>query len=93
MIGNAGSNVKSQVRQFILNNFLMGTAVDIPDDASFMERHILDSTGVLELVTFIEQMFDVRVHDDEMIPENLDDLNNIERFVRQKRSGKAVAQQ
>lgn len=85
------TNVKQQVRQFILDNFMMGSAADVPDDASFMERHIIDSTGFLELISFVEQAFDIQIGDHEMVPENLDSLNNIERFVQQKRAGGAAA--
>lgn len=85
------SNIKQQVRQFILDNFMMSGAADIPDDASFMDRHIIDSTGFLELISFVEQSFDIQVTDDEMVPENLDSLNNIESFVQRKRSGAAPA--
>jgi acyl carrier protein len=81
-----GTNIKQQVRQYILDNFMMGGAADIPDDASFMDRHIIDSTGFLELISFVEQAFAIQIADDEMMPENLDSLNNIERFVQQKRA-------
>lgn len=83
------SNIKQQVRQFILDNFMMGSAAEVPDDASFMDRHIIDSTGFLELISFVEQSFDIQITDDEMVPENLDSLNNIERFVQQKHAAVA----
>ena len=85
------SNLKQQVRQFILDNFMMGGTADIPDDASFMERHIIDSTGFLELITFVEESFGIQVGDEEMVPENLDSLNNIERYVQQKRAAAPAA--
>jgi len=65
---------------------MMGGKAEIPDDASFMDRHIIDSTGFLELISFVEQSFDIQISDDEMVPENLDSLNNIERFVQKKRA-------
>jgi len=80
------SDIKQQVRQFILDNFMMGGKAEISDDASFMDRHIIDSTGFLELISFVEQSFDIQISDDEMVPENLDSLNNIERFVQKKRA-------
>jgi len=80
------SDLKQQVRQFILDNFMMGSKAEVPDDASFMDRHIIDSTGFLELISFVEQSFDIQISDDEMVPENLDSLNNIERFVQKKRA-------
>ena len=80
------SNIKQQVRQFIVDNFMMGSAAEIPDDASFMEGHIIDSTGFLELISFVEESFGIEVSDDDMVPENLDSLNNIERYIGQKRA-------
>ena len=65
---------------------MMGSKAEVPDDASFMDRHIIDSTGFLELISFVEQSFDIQISDDEMVPENLDSLNNIERFVQKKRA-------
>jgi acyl carrier protein len=80
------SDLKHQVRQFILDNFMMGGKAEVPDNASFIDRHIIDSTGFLELISFVEQSFDIQISDDEMVPENLDSLNNIERFVQKKRA-------
>jgi len=65
---------------------MMGGKAEISDDASFIDRHIIDSTGFLELISFVEQSFDIQISDDEMVPENLDSLNNIERFVQKKRA-------
>ncbi len=80
-------DIKSQVRSYIFDNFIMsGDSGDLKDGDSFMERHILDSTGFIELITFLEQAFGVRVEDDEMVPENLDSLNNIENFLRKKKA-------
>lgn len=80
-------DIKSQVRLYIFDNFIMsGDSGDLKDGDSFMERHILDSTGFIELITFLEQAFGVRVEDDEMVPENLDSLNNIENFLRKKKA-------
>lgn len=78
------TDIKQQVRQFILDSLMMGSGNQIPDDASFIDRHIIDSTGFLELISFVEQAFGIQVVDEEMVPENLDSLNNIERYVNQK---------
>lgn len=86
------SNVKQQVRKFILDNFMMGGAQELPDDASFIDRHVIDSTGFLELIAFVEETFGFRIADDEMIPENLDSLNNIERFVQLKQASAAMTE-
>ena len=80
-------NIKHQVRTYLLDNFLMGGAgQDIQDDTSFMNNHILDSTGFIELISYLEEQFGIQVKDEEMVPENLDSLKNIEHFVLGKRA-------
>ena len=75
---------KQKVRQFILENLAMGESAEIADDASFTDRHIIDSTGFLELISFLEDTFAIEVKDEEMVPENLDSLNSIEQYVARK---------
>ncbi len=78
-------DIKGTVRQYILQNFLMGDmGVQLKDDQSFLDHHIIDSTGFIELVTFLETTWKIQIRDEEMIPENLDSLDSIERFVRSK---------
>jgi acyl carrier protein len=78
-------DIKGQVRAYIVNNFLMGRSADsLKDMDSFMDTHVVDSTGFLELVTFIEDTWKISVNDEEMVPENLDSLNNIDAYVRRK---------
>lgn len=78
-------DIKDTVRQYILQNFLMGDmGVQLKDDQSFLDHHIIDSTGFIEMVTFLESTWNIRIQDEEMIPENLDSLDCIERFVRSK---------
>ena len=78
-------NVKHRVKAFLLDNFLMGGSdQDIQDETSFMESHILDSTGFIELISYLEEQFEIRVSDEEMVPDNLDSLKNIEDFVSSK---------
>ncbi len=84
-------DVKSVVRKFLLDNFVMGGSVEIRDTTSFMEDHILDSTGFTELITFIEEAFALKVGDEEMLPENFDTLDNIEAYVERKRAAPAAA--
>lgn len=76
--------IKGKVRAYIDDNFIMGGDVRFEDDSSFMKEHILDSTGFIELITFIEEMFNLSVTDQEMVPENFDSLNNIEAYVTRK---------
>ena len=79
-------DIKNSVRKFLLDNFVMVGNVTIADDTSFMKTHILDSTGFIELILFIEESFDVKVDDAEMLPENFDSLLNIEGYVDRKRA-------
>jgi len=83
-------DIKTTVRRYILENFLMGDAgVQLQDGQSFLDHHIIDSTGFIELVTWLEETWQIKIQDEEMIPENLDSLDNIERFIR-SRQGAAV---
>ncbi len=77
--------IAQQVRSFIVENFLFGKGKkELSDDDSFLEREIIDSTGVLELVTFLETTYEIKVEDEELVPENLDSIRNVEAFVKAK---------
>ena len=78
------SDTKSEIRDFIIENFLFGNADGLQDDTSFLEEGIIDSTGVLELVTFLEETFEIQVDDEELIPENLDSINNVTAYLGRK---------
>jgi acyl carrier protein len=73
--------VKQKIKDFIIENFLFGEESDLNDDTSFLEEGIIDSTGVLELIEFLEEEFEIEIDDEDMIPENLDSLNNLEKFL------------
>ena len=74
-----------EIRAFIIDNFLFGApAHHLSHDDSFLERGIIDSTGILELVQFVEQQYQVRVEDRELIPENLDSISRLVAFVQRK---------
>jgi acyl carrier protein len=76
-----------EIRKFIVDNFLFGRdAAALKDDDSFLEGGIIDSTGVLELVGFIEEHFGVSVSDSELVPDNLDSVNRVSDFVQRKRA-------
>jgi len=80
-------NIQEKVSQFILNNFLMHESnIDLDINASLLEEGIIDSTGVLELVSFLESEFSVKITEDEIIPENLDTIENIVAFVEKKKN-------
>ena len=73
------------IRAFIFDNFLFDAAEeDLGNDDSFLDQGIIDSTGVLELVEWLEDTFDITVDDDELIPENLDSVNQLAAFIAGK---------
>ena len=75
---------KEKVRQFITSNFYVADAAALSDDASLLDAGIVDSTGVLEIINFLESELGVTVEDAEMVPENLDAVNHIVAFVQKK---------
>ncbi len=78
-------STEDQIRNYILENFLFTSSADaFADSDSFLERGIIDSTGVLELIFFVEEQFGIKVADQDMIPDNFDSVNNIARFVQGK---------
>jgi acyl carrier protein len=80
------TDVKSNVREYITQNILLGQQVaGFTDDASFLKLGILDSTAVLEVIGFIEETFGVQVGEADMVPENLDSLDAIDAFVQRKK--------
>ncbi len=78
------SDQKTKIKNFIIENFLFGNADGLQDDTSFLEEGIIDSTGVLELVTFLEEEFEIQIEDEELIPENLDSINNVSAYLERK---------
>ena len=78
------SDPKTKIKEFIIENFLFGNSDGLTEDTSFLEEGIIDSTGVLELVTFLEEEFEIKVKDEELIPENLDSINNVVGFLQNK---------
>jgi acyl carrier protein len=78
-------NLEKDIREFIVENFLYGaTDVRLSGNDSFIEKGIIDSTGVLEVVNFIESKFGITLNDDELTPENLDSISKIVRFINGK---------
>ena len=74
-----------QIRSFIFENFLFDAEEgDLKNDDSFLDQGIIDSTGVLELVDWLEETYDIKVEDEELVPENLDSVNNLTSFISKK---------
>jgi acyl carrier protein len=77
---------RQALTSFIVENFLFGNAAEAPAaEDSFMETGLVDSTGVLEIVSFIEGKYGISVGDDEMIPQHLDSVANVAAFVVRKK--------
>ena len=78
-------DIESTVRGFVVSTFLFGQdGGNLADTDSFLETGVVDSTGVLELVGFIEKTFRVEVEDEDMVPENLDSIRQVAEYVRRK---------
>ena len=78
--------VKDQLKEFFVENFMAEFSDGFSDDDSFLENGIIDSTGVLELVLFLEENYGIKVQDEEIIPENLDTFNNIQNYLQSKQN-------
>ncbi|MBN1983041.1 MAG: acyl carrier protein [Chitinivibrionales bacterium] len=78
------ATVREIVREFIVNNFLFGDGAKLSDTTSFLEGKIIDSTGILELITFLEEKYAIKIDDTELLPENLDSLEKIACFIQRK---------
>jgi len=78
--------IEQSLRKFIRENFLFGADTPLADGDSFLEMGIIDSTGVLELVDFLEREHGVQVADEELVPENLDSIRNLVTFLERKQT-------
>jgi len=77
--------IKAEIKSYLVNNSLRGVKPDkLHDDDSFFENGIIDSAGVLELVAFMEETFNITVEDEEVALENLDSVNRLSGFIRLK---------
>ena len=77
--------IESQVRDFIFQYFhLAGENSDLSNHVSLLESGVVDSTGILELVAFLEETYRIVIENEDLVPSNLDSVNNIVSFVRRK---------
>lgn len=78
---------REKIRSFILENYLFSDDPTLLNDRdSFLEKGILDSTGILELIFFLEEEFSIQVAEGDMVPENLDSVNNLISFLNTKKA-------
>jgi acyl carrier protein len=84
--------MEQEIRAFLASNFFLGDDPEsLPTSASLIEAGVIDSMGVLELVAFLEETYGIRIGDDELVPENLDTIGNIVRYVGQKQAAPTAA--
>ena len=77
--------IEEEIRRFIIDNFLFGAEDSkFCNDDSFLQHGIIDSTGVLELVAFLEEKYGIKIKDEELVPANLDCVNDLVRFIDRK---------
>ncbi len=81
------ADIQSEIYQFVVDNFMFGNADGLGFDESLLQKGVIDSTGVLELVGYLSDNFQITVEDDEIIPANLETVNGIVAYVGRKLSG------
>ena len=78
------------LRKYILENYLFtDDESELDNNDSFLDLGIIDSTGIMEVVLFIEMEFDIEVDDEDLLPENLDTINNLVKFIATRQAAKA----
>ena len=82
--------VAQRVRQFIAENFFVSDLSSLADDASLITGGVVDSTGLLEVIAFLESEYGISIVDQEMIPDNLETVGRISAFVGRKRRSAAA---
>ena len=82
-------NITENIRQFVIDNFLFGDDPGFSNRSSLIQEGIIDSTGILELVTFLEKGYGIEIADRELVPENLDSIDRAAAFVQRKLSAGA----
>jgi acyl carrier protein len=76
--------IQEQVKDFLINNFIFDPSAQIGAEDSLMENGVVDSTGILEVIMWVEQTFGIHVEDSEVLPENFDSIRNIARYAQTK---------
>jgi acyl carrier protein len=75
---------RGKIKAFIIDNFLFGDERGLENETSLLDAGIIDSTGVLELISYLEDHFNIHIEDNEVIPENLDSINQVAAFLKRK---------
>ena len=82
-------DVESEIYKFVVDNFMFGQAAGLGYDESLLQKGVIDSTGVLELVSFLQETFNITVEDNEIIPANLETIHGIVSYVNKKLHGES----
>jgi acyl carrier protein len=82
------TDIERETRDFLVSNYLLGRADQLADDDPLLGK-IIDSSGVLELISFLQEHFSITVPDEDVIPENLDSVKNITAYVAKRLLGNA----
>jgi len=90
MFAHSSMNIEQEIWRYIVDDILFGDREKLQVDTSFQEHGIIDSLGFVELITFVEKKFGIEIKDDELIPENFDNLQKITRFVEWKLNEKSA---
>jgi len=80
----ATTAIEQQIRSFVEETFFLGRDDALEDSDSFLDHGVIDSTGILELIAFVQERYGIQIEDDEAIPENLDSIDRISAFLRRK---------
>ena len=89
MENTALETARKELRQFIVESFLFGRHGSFSNEDSLLEKGLIDSTGVLELIAFLKEKYGVSVEEAEMIPDNLDSIQSLSAFIQRKQQGPA----
>lgn len=91
LVWSLAVDVEQQIRAYIVENFLLGEDGGLDGSASLLESGVMDSTGAMELVLFLEQAFNIKIDDEDLVPENLDTIRDIAAFVQRKQGAGNVS--
>ena len=89
--GGLGMSLQQDIRSFIVENFLFGEDNGLEDDSSFVKEGIVDSTGIMQLVSFIQEQYMIAIEDEELTPENLDSITKVSAFIEEKKRVESLA--
>ncbi|MDM8007815.1 MAG: acyl carrier protein [Phycisphaerae bacterium] len=83
--------LEHDIRTFVVENFLLGGGDGLSSSQSLLDAGVIDSTGVLELVSFLEKTYRIQIDDEDLVPENLDSISSIAQFVKRKLAAQDAA--